>query len=94
MSEETQNSAAFEAVAEAVQVLCNVIADILNPIIEAAKIAVETFNGVWWDFMREVANPKIYHLAFHAKTQRARKKNRKRLQLEFQRYCKEMQNEK
>lgn len=94
MNEETQNSPALkpeEAIVATIQSLCDVIADILNPIIEATKIALEAFNGVWEDFMRTL-NPKVQHLALHAKTKRARKKNRKRMQLEFERYCKEVRN--
>jgi len=94
MNEEQQNRTALtpEQV-EAIQAVIDIIADILNPIIEAVKIAIDCINGIWEDFMRTL-NPKVQHLAIHAKSKRARKKNRKRMWLEFQRYCKEVQNEK
>jgi phage-related protein len=94
MNEEQQNRTALtpEQV-EAIQAVIDIIADILNPIIEAVKIAIDCINGIWEDFMRTL-NPKVQHLAIHAKSKRARNKNRKRMWLEFQRYCKEVQNEK
>lgn len=94
MNEEQQNRTALtpEQV-EAIQAVIDIIADILNPIIDAVKIAIDCINGIWEGFMRTL-NPKVQHLAIHAKSKRARKKNRKRMWLEFQRYCKEVQNEK
>lgn len=94
MNEEQQNRPILmpEEV-EAIQTAIGIIADILNPIIEAVKIALEAINGIWEDFMRTL-NPKVAHLALHAKSERARKKNHRRILLEFQRYCKEVQNEK
>lgn len=81
----------LSAIVNAVQSVVNTIYDILKPIIEVAEIALDCINGIWEEFMKTL-NPRVQHLALHAKTQRARKKNCKRLQLEFQRYCKEVQN--
>lgn len=98
MNEEPKSTAKLTdeelgAIVGAIQSAINTIADILNPIIEVVKIALDCINRIWEEFMRTL-NPKVYHLALHAKTQRARKKNRRRMMLEFQRYCKEAQNEK
>lgn len=95
MNEETTKTPAptIEKAVEALQSLCDILVDILNPIIEATKTVLEVFNKTWRDFIRTL-NPKVLHLALHAKTQRARKKNRRRIMLEFQRYCREAQNEK
>lgn len=83
----------LSAIVDAVQSAVNTIYEILKPILKAAEIALDYINGIWGDFMRTL-NPKVQHLALHAKSERARKKNRKRMWLEFQRYCKEVQNEK
>ena len=70
---------------EAIQKLAEVIVDVWNKIIEVIKNVLSAFWEALREFMKQV-NPKLYHLAYHHKKHRVRKKNKKRLFLLFRRW--------
>lgn len=70
---------------EAIQKLAEFIVDAWNKVVEVVKNILNEFWGALMEFMKQV-NPKIYHLAYHHKKYRVRKKNKKRLFLLFRRW--------
>lgn len=65
------------------------LADIVQRVKQIAAAVVETIQAAlaalaanfreWLHTLLRITDPKLYHLAFHARTRRARKKNLRRL---------------
>ena len=73
---------------EAIQKLSEIIVDVFNKVVKVVEDVKNVFNAYWGalrEFMKQV-NPKLYHLAYHHKKYRVRKKNKKRLFLLFRRW--------
>ena len=75
----------IEKAVAAIQKLAEVIVDVWNKVVEVAKNVFNAFREALRGFMKQV-NTKIYHLAYHHKKHRVRKKNKKRLFLLFRRW--------
>lgn len=74
--------------AKMLHVAIDAIVDAVTTIIEALKkaleVVVKTINN-FYDVIGKAVSPKYFHLAYHTKTKRARKKNQKRLWCEINR---------
>lgn len=73
---------------EAVKKLAEAIVVVYNKVVELIKNAINAFWETLREFLKQI-NTKIYHLAYHGKKWRVRKKNKKRLYLLFGRWLSE-----
>ena len=68
---------AFQELAEAVKKAFKALADVISEVF--SNCVVPAVNSLMKRLYKIVAPPKLYHLAYHAKKGRTRKKNLKRI---------------
>lgn len=85
MTEALENSAIMtpdfaEAIEQAVDAIVEVVKQVCEAIKRVWNQICKTFHALWESTLTAISgNRRVAHLAFHAKKERARKKNLKRL---------------